>query len=154
VVARLIARFTNRAARRRGLQVAWIRFHAALYRRTGGKLGRGWFGAPVLVLEVTGRRSGKLRAVPVIYTRLDGSPVVFAANAGAQRHPDWYLNLRDAGEATVVLRGRRTRVEPRTLEGEERDRAWKELCRVYPAAEHYLGFTERRFPVIALAPAA
>ena len=149
---RRLATVSNRAARRRAVSVPTARAHAALYRATKGRLGRGWFGAPVLVLEVVGRRSGELRRVPILYARVDSTPVVVAANAGAPRHPAWWLNLRAAGEAVVDLRGTRTVVRPRELDGAERDRAWDALVAAYPAAEHYPVFTDRRLPVIALGP--
>lgn len=88
--------------------------------------------------------------MPILYARLDGTPVVTAANAGAERHPAWWLNLRAAGEATMDIRGRRSLVVPRELEGEERERAWSALVTAYPAAEHYPSFTARRLPVVAL----
>ena len=43
------------------------RSHIALYRRTGGKLGGRFRGSPVLLLTTTGRRSGQLRTLPLLY---------------------------------------------------------------------------------------
>lgn len=145
-----LAALSNRGARRRSVSVPMAKLHAGLYRATKGRLGHGWFGAPVLVLEVRGRRSGETRRIPILYAQVDGTPVVVAANAGADRHPAWWLNLRAAGEATVDVRGARSRVRPRELHGAERDRAWTALVAAYPAADHYGAYTDRRFPVVAL----
>lgn len=117
-----------------------------------GRLLPRWFGAPVLVLETVGRRSGRARATPVLYLRDGDRFVVYAANAGAHRTPAWWLNLRDTGEGHVVLRGRRTRVRPRVLEGPERERAFDDFCAMYPQALEYPGFTDRPMPLIALEP--
>jgi deazaflavin-dependent oxidoreductase (nitroreductase family) len=111
-----------------------------------------WFGAPVLVLETTGRRSGKRRATPILYLRREGDLVVMAANAGAHRTPAWWLNLSEAGEGVAVLRGERTRVRPRVLEGAERERAYEEFCEMYPQAREYPSFTDRPLPLVALEP--
>ena len=62
-----IARFTNRSARNRRASVPFARAHAWLYRASGGRLAPRWFGAPVLVLETVGRRSGQPRATPVLF---------------------------------------------------------------------------------------
>ncbi|HEX2085792.1 MAG TPA: nitroreductase/quinone reductase family protein [Solirubrobacteraceae bacterium] len=126
------------------------RLHARLYRATGGRLGRRWFGAPVMVLETVGRQSGRPRSTPVLCLRHGEDLVVVAANAGAPRPPAWWLNLRDAGEAVAVVGGERRRVRPRVAEGPERERLWAAFARMYPQIDDYTGFTDRRFPVVVL----
>lgn len=144
------ARLTHRAAGRRRLAVGWSRLHARVLRLSRGRLLPRWFGAPVLVLETVGRRSGQPRATPVLYARLDDAFVVMPASAGSDRTPAWWLNLRAAGRGTVLVGGRRLDVVPRVLEGAERDAARAALLAVYPAAEHYEGFTARAIPFVAL----
>jgi deazaflavin-dependent oxidoreductase (nitroreductase family) len=106
----------------------------------------------VVVLETVGRRSGKRRATPVIRAKLDRSYVVMASNAGSDSTPAWWLNLQAAGEATVVDGRRRLRVRPRVLGGHEWERGWNALLGVYPAAQEYVRFTDRRMPLVALDP--
>jgi deazaflavin-dependent oxidoreductase (nitroreductase family) len=78
-------------------------------------------------LETVGRRTGQMRATPVLYLRDGDALVVLAANAGADRTPAWWLNLREAGFGQVILGRSRMRVRPR--------------------------FTDREMPLIALEPA-
>jgi F420H(2)-dependent quinone reductase len=135
-------------------QRAMTRVHARLYKLTGGRFIPRWFaGAPVMVLETVGRKSGKRRQTPILYLRDGDSLVVLAANAGAHRPPAWWLNLREAGEADVVVRARRLKVRPRLLAGPERERLWRAFVEMYPQAEHYTGFTDRELPLVALDPA-
>jgi F420H(2)-dependent quinone reductase len=146
-----IAQRSNRIANRRPRAAAlWSRLHARLNRFTRGRFMPRWFGAPVLVLETVGRRSGRKRATAVLYLADGDRFIVYAANAGAHRTPAWWLNLRDAGEGAIVLRGQRTRVRPSVLEGEERERAFKAFCEMYPQAREYPSFTNRRMPLVAL----
>jgi deazaflavin-dependent oxidoreductase (nitroreductase family) len=127
------------------------RLHARLYRISGGRFLPHWFaGAPVMVLETVGRRSGQTRATPVLYLRDRDAFVVLAANAGADRTPSWWLNLREAGAGAVVVGRRRMRVRPRLLAGAERDRLWRAFVEMYPQAEHYERFSDRALPLIAL----
>ena len=104
------------------------------------------------MLETVGRRSGKVRRTPVIYDEQGEDLVVIAANAGSDRPPAWWLNLRDAGRAVVIHHGDRRDVVPRVTEGEERERLWKAFARMYPAVDEYTSFTDRELPVIVLSP--
>jgi F420H(2)-dependent quinone reductase len=149
-----IAKRSNWLVRnRRGRTVAWSRLHARLYRLTGGHfLPRWWAGAPVMVLETRGRRSGELRRTPVLYLRDGDALVVCPSNAGAPRTPAWWHNLREAREGTTVIGSERTRVRPRVLEGAERERLWRAFGEMYPQLDMYTEFTERPFPLVALEP--
>lgn len=147
------AAISNRVVtRRRGLALAWGRLHARLYRASGGRLFGRWMGAPVIVIETVGRRSGTKRATPILGMREGDAFVVMAANAGSERTPAWWLNLRDAGSGTVVFAGRRQAVRPRLPEGEERELLWSQFVAMHPAAEHYGSFTERELPLVVLEP--
>jgi F420H(2)-dependent quinone reductase len=76
--------------------------------------------------------------------------VVLAANAGNDRTPAWWHNLRSAGEGEVVIGRERRRVRPRIVTGPERERLWRSFVDMYPQAEIYTRFTERPLPLIAL----
>ena len=57
---------THTGSGMRGPAVLWGRLHAAIYRRTGGRVLPRWFGAPVMVLETVGRRTGEPRSTPIL----------------------------------------------------------------------------------------
>jgi deazaflavin-dependent oxidoreductase (nitroreductase family) len=153
-MSRRVAAFTHRTAQSQTLAAAWSRFHAWTLRRTRGLVGAKWMGAPVLVLETVGRKSGKARHTPLIYA-VDGDRLVLlAANAGNDRPPAWWLNLCAADQVDVLVRGRRRHLHWTEAEGAERDRLFAAIVAVYPPAEHYVGFTARTMPVVVLSDAA
>ena len=149
-----LARQSNWVVRRwPRTQRATSRLHARLFRLSSGRFLPRWFaGAPVMVLETVGRRTGRKRSAPVLYLRDGDAFVVMAANAGANRTPAWWLNLKHVGTGEVVLGRSRIRVKPRVLAGEERDRVWRAFVEMYPQAGHYPRFTDRELPLIALEP--
>src|SRR6185436_3316926 len=58
------------------------RLNTWAYRLTGGWLGGTWLrGAPVMLLTVTGRKTGRQLTVPLLYLR-DGEHVVVVASKG------------------------------------------------------------------------
>jgi deazaflavin-dependent oxidoreductase (nitroreductase family) len=147
---RWIARFTHRTARARPVAVAWGWLHATVVRRTGGRIGGRFIGAPVLVLVTIGRRSGRVRQTPLFYATDGDRLVLLAANAGNDRPPAWWLNLRAAETVEVLIRGRRQRRRWHEAQGEEYDRLFAVIVATYPPAAHYVAMTERRLPVVVL----
>ena len=128
--------------------------HNALYRLTGGKVAGRMGNAPVLLLSVTGRKSGKRRTTPLLYGRDGDNYVLIASVGGAPKHPAWYHNLKSAGsqEAEILVGRERLRVRAREAEGEERDRLWAHMVALFPNYAEYRTKTERRIPVIVLEP--
>lgn len=110
-----------------------------LYRSTGGRFsltGR----APVLLLTTTGRRSGKARTVPLLYLR-DGDRVVICnVNPGFERPNPWVLNLRAQPRAQAQIGRDTIPVRARPASGNELDRYWPELAKLWPA---YQAFYDR-----------
>jgi len=125
--------------------------HTALYRLTGGKRGRTMMKVPVLLLTTRGRKSGKERTTPLMYTRDGDNLVLIASVGGAPRNPAWYWNLQGQ-EADVQIGSEHHRVRARDAEGEERERLWAEMVALYPSYAEYQKKTTRRIPVVVLEP--
>jgi deazaflavin-dependent oxidoreductase (nitroreductase family) len=105
-----------------------------------------------LVLEVSGMRSGKRIRNPLIYATDGDRFVLVAANGGSSRDPNWWVNLRKAGKASIYVFGRCFPVTAHEAGGEERDRLWDRCVEAYPPLEEYKRFTVRKFPLIVLTP--
>ena len=129
------------------------RMHASLYRVSRGRVGGKIAKAPVLLLTTTGRKSGKARTQPLLYTRADHGYAVIASKGGAPQHPLWYLNLKANPEAEITVGSEIRKVHARDAEGEERDRLWNALADVYSGYDKYAQKTSRRIPVVVLEPA-
>lgn len=126
--------------------------HNTLYRLTNGKVGGHMKKAPVLLLTVRGRKSGKLRTAPLLYGRHGDNYVVIASKGGDPKHPAWYLNLR-GGEADLRVGAETVHVRAREAEGDERARLWAQMVEIWPPYADYQRKTERRIPVVVLEPA-
>ncbi len=105
---------------------------------------------PVLLLRVRGRKSGVARDVVLNFIRDGERYVVFASHAGEDRDPSWWLNLRDAGEAEVMIGGEHLRVRAREAEGAERERLWSEVKQRDDAYADYEKRTARLIPIVVL----
>ena len=107
---------------------------------------------PVLLLTTTGRRSGKARTTPLTFFRDATELVVIASNGGADRSPDWSLNLQQTPRAIVELGTDRLVVTARSASEQERERLWVVVTATYAGYARYQERTTRRIPVVLLTP--
>jgi deazaflavin-dependent oxidoreductase (nitroreductase family) len=126
------------------------RLNTAVYRLSGGRLLGRFRGAPVLLLNHVGRKSGKPRTSPLLYIEDGDKLVIVASKGGSHKHPDWWLNLRAQPETTVEVGGEKRSVVARRASSEEKSRLWPRLVEMWPDYERYQGRTERDIPVIVL----
>lgn len=126
--------------------------HRWIYRVSGGRVGQHLGRVEVLLLETVGRRSGRPRTTPLLYVRDGAHHVVVASNAGDDRHPAWWLNLRAHPEARIQVGPSRLPVRAREADEAERERLWPMLEAAYPYYADYRRRTMRRIPVVVLAP--
>jgi deazaflavin-dependent oxidoreductase (nitroreductase family) len=117
----------------------------------------GWSGmsllrrSPLLVIETTGRRSGRRRAAPVAFWQEGGDYLVGGGAAGMTR-VDWVANLRAQPTAAVVAHRRRVPVVARELSGDEYERAREHAIRLWPSVPKYERISGRRVPYFRLHP--
>ncbi len=123
---------------------------------THGKVGWTIGGMPVLELTTIGRRSGEARPTMLTSPLQDGAAyVVVASRGGDDRHPAWFLNLRDNPHVEVVIEGGpRTPMLARVATGEERARMWPIITKRYTNYAGYQTKTKREIPLVLLEPAA
>jgi deazaflavin-dependent oxidoreductase (nitroreductase family) len=131
------------------VEIIW-KLHRYVYRASGGRVGGAIGGTPVLLLITTSRRSGQPRPVTLTYFEDGDRLVVIGSNAGEDRHPAWWLNLKEHPDATVQIDDATTQVLAAEAIGEERERLWAELIRRDPAYEEYRLRAVRRIPVVLL----
>jgi F420H(2)-dependent quinone reductase len=114
-----------------------------LYRCTGGRLsltGR----APVLLLTTTGRRTGKSRTVPLLYLRDGDRLVICNVNPGFERTNPWILNLSAQPRAQVQIGPDTIMVRARAAYGDELERYWPRLAKLWPAYQTFYDKGGRR----------
>jgi deazaflavin-dependent oxidoreductase (nitroreductase family) len=125
--------------------------HVRRYVETDGEVGYEWReGAPILILTVTGRKTGNEHSTPLIFGR-DGDDYVIVASQGGHRdHPDWYKNLVEHPEVGVQVKADKFRAVARTAEGEERERLWRMMNGIWRHYDEYQTRTDRTIPVVVL----
>ena len=123
------------------------------FRANGGNVEM-FKGIPLLILHHTGAKSGKRYAMPLAYLPDGERMVIFASNAGAEKHPGWYHNLVANADVQVELGSGETRdAKAVVVQGAERKRLYDAQVERVPVFGDYREKAPREIPVIALEPA-
>jgi len=126
--------------------------HVRQYEATGGKIGHDWNGAEVLILHTTGRKSGTIRKLPLIYGRDGKNYLIVASKGGAPDNPGWYRNLVAHPDAAIQVHDEVMPVTARTATPEEKRRLWRIMTAQWPDYDQYQSRTKRDIPLVLLTP--
>jgi deazaflavin-dependent oxidoreductase (nitroreductase family) len=112
----------------------------------------GPIGAPTMLLETTGRKSGQARISPLLFARDGDSILVVGSNFGQQHHPAWTGNLLAAPVAAAIIRGKRIPVTAALLVGDEAEAAYQRMVELTGVYAKYRTRTDREIRVFRLNP--
>jgi deazaflavin-dependent oxidoreductase (nitroreductase family) len=123
--------------------------------RTKGRFtALGPIGAPTMMLETTGRKSGAQRLSPLLFARDGDAIIVVGSNFGQDHHPAWTSNLMARPQATVKIGGKDVPVTAELLKGAEAEQAYQKMNAVASVYSVYRGRTARTIRVFRLTPTA
>lgn len=126
--------------------------HVRQYEATGGKVGHDWNGASCLVLRVKGRKSGRLRKLPLIYGKDGDDYILIASKGGYPQNPGWYENLVANPQCEIQVWDRVIPVTARTGTAADKKRVWPAMTQQWPSYDDYQAGTARDIPVVLLRP--
>jgi deazaflavin-dependent oxidoreductase (nitroreductase family) len=124
------------------------------FRANDGKVGGQFKGADLLLLTMTGAKSGEPRISPLAYFRIDGKLLIIGSFAGADVNPAWVHNLRANPSAHVEIGNDASDVTARELPSAERDELFGKITAAAPGFADYQANTSRVIPVFELQPAS
>jgi deazaflavin-dependent oxidoreductase (nitroreductase family) len=139
-----------------GLVLTHPRFHPVhrrLYRWSGGRgiVGRA-LGMDMILVTMTGRRTGESRTVPLGAVRRGEDWTLVGSNAGKPTTPAWVHNLRSNGDTEVEARGVRAPFVAHEATGTEYDELWRLVVAAYPGYAVYRARTDRPIALFVLEP--
>jgi deazaflavin-dependent oxidoreductase (nitroreductase family) len=120
------------------------------FRANGGKVGGMFAGAPMILIEMKGAKSGQVRTIPLVYSKDGDRYVIIASMAGAPNNPDWYHNLKAHPNVTVEIGAEKFKVKASIAAGDERERLFNQQAALLPVFNDYRKKTTRKIPVFVL----
>jgi deazaflavin-dependent oxidoreductase (nitroreductase family) len=114
--------------------------------RVGGPL-ENW---PILLLTMTGAKTGRTLVRPLCYSRDGDSVVIIASYGGAPGNPPWYYNLIANPTVTVEVGTEKFKARATQVYGAERTRLFDAAAKLLPLFADYQNKTKRDIPVLTL----
>jgi deazaflavin-dependent oxidoreductase (nitroreductase family) len=136
----------------------WVTEHREMYLRSGGvqghimditAVGGHAFGTHCLI-KYTGRKSGKVFITPLCYADIGGEVVIVGSKGGADTHPAWYVNVREAPQIEFQIGTQAFRGSWREPAGAEREKIWAFMVDCFPFYANYQSSTSRQIPLVMM----
>ena len=137
----------------KGIAQFFLSIYIAVYRLTKGRFGGSMAGLGVLLLTTTGRKTGKVRTVPLGFLRDNENYVIIASNMGADSNPGWYFNVQSNPQVTIQVDDHEMKATAKTADADTRKRLWEQLVKISPRYGTYETKTSREIPMVILTPA-
>jgi deazaflavin-dependent oxidoreductase (nitroreductase family) len=131
---------------------AMFKAHAGIYELSDGRIGASSAGLPMLLLSVTGRKSGATRKTALVYFQDGDSYVVVGSDGAAKRDPQWWKNLQVEPRGAIRVGRKKLEVKATLATGAQRERLWEVGKTANPMWAKYQTKTERELPVVVLTP--
>ena len=125
----------------------FTRLNVAVYKLSGGRLMGRLAGMPILLVEMTGARSGKRRTIPLMYVPDGDHFLLVASQGGAPKHPVWYYNLLKHPRVLITFAGTTREMHARLATAEEKQALWPTCVKYYPPYQEYQERTNRDIPL-------
>ena len=121
------------------------------FRANQGRVSGPMEGMPILLLTMTGAKTGRSLTRPLCYSRDGDRLVIIASYGGAPHNPPWYHNLLANPVGTVEVGAEKFKARVTRTSGAERQRLFDAQSRLMPFFNDYQKKTKRQIPVLTLA---
>ena len=126
--------------------------NSLVYKWTGGRLMGTFQGRPVMLVTMTGAKTGKKRTVPLMYVPYKDGVIVVGSQGGAPKSPVWVNNIRAHPEIEVQYRDKKMKLRAREVDDLEKAEVWPICVQHYHEYDDYQKRTDRNIPVFVCEP--
>jgi len=120
------------------------------FRSNKGQVSGPMEGMPILLLTMTGAKTGRTLIRPLCYSRDGDRIVIIASYGGSPRNPPWYHNLLANPLVKVEVGSEQFKARAAESSGAERQRLFDAQARLMPFFNDYQKKTKRQIPVLTL----
>ena len=121
------------------------------FRANEGRCGGRFEGNDMILLTMTGAKSGREYTSPLTYHPYEGDYVVMASAGGNPKHPAWYFNLVANPDIVAEVGHERFEATAVLAEGDERQALYDSMTTAMPRFADYQAGVEREIPMFRIA---
>ena len=107
------------------------------FRANDGVCGGPFEGMPMILITMTGAKSGRELCSPLVYSTDGDDVVIIASKGGAPEHPNWYYNLVANPSVKVEVGTDSWQATAALAEGDERKRLYDAQAAAMPQFTGY-----------------
>jgi len=137
----------------KGIMHVMTRTHVWIYKASQGRIGSNFGGSPCCLVRMTGRKSGKIREIPLIYIPDGEDVILIASQGGMEKNPTWYYNLKADPHIEIIAEGKTRKMIARQANDAEKAERWPKAVAVYADFDQYQARTDRDIPLFICEPA-
>jgi deazaflavin-dependent oxidoreductase (nitroreductase family) len=120
------------------------------FRSNNGIVGGAMEGMPIVLITMTGAKTGRALTRPLCYSRDGDRVVIIASYGGGPKNPPWYHNLLKNPTVTVEVGTEKFTARAEVATGAERKRLFENQAKIMPFFNDYQAKTKREIPVLVL----
>jgi deazaflavin-dependent oxidoreductase (nitroreductase family) len=120
------------------------------FRANQGRVSGPMEAMPILLLTMTGAKTGRTLIRPLCYSRDGDRLVIIASYGGASHNPPWYHNLLANPVVTIEVGTEKFKARAAQASGAERQRLFDAQAQLMPFFNDYQKKTQRQIPVLTL----
>ena len=130
----------------------YSKLNVFMYKLTGGRILGKLAGRPVMLVTMTGAKSGKKRTVPLMYVPYKEGVILVGSQGGAPKSPVWVKSVQQNPDVTVQYKSKIMELRARQVDDAEKAEVWPVCVEHYHEYDDYQKRTERNIPVFVCEP--
>ena len=128
------------------------KLNVVVYKLTRGLLMGKFQGRPVMLVTMTGAKSGLQRTIPLMYVPYKDGVIVVGSQGGAAKSPVWVKSIQQNPDVVVQYGGKKMELRARQVDDAEKAEVWPTCVENYAPYQDYQDRTDRIIPVFVCEP--
>ena len=128
------------------------KLNVVVYKLTRGLLMGKFQGRPVMLVTMTGAKTGNKRTIPLMYVPYKDGVIVVGSQGGAPKSPVWVKSIQQHPDVVVQYGGKKMELRARQIDDAEKAQVWPTCVENYAPYQDYQDRTDRNIPVFICEP--